>query len=425
MPFYDRVSGRNLASRRSEGGQLMKRRSRKYCLMLAVVLASSTAAAQDLAPEGARTWADRTEEIEAFLKAAEVATLEEIGDGVTKPSKATLVPGGPAEAFTWKDIKPGIYRGHRESYKSEIAAYELDKLLEIGMTPPTVQRRLKQELGAAMLWVAPAETFKALGGPPKPPNLHISRWNWQLICAKMFHNLIYNKDPNLGNWLVDPAWNLIIIDNSRAFTAETDKRVHKLTRVDRDLWDRMVALDEAALQSTLGEWLGDKEIRAILERRDKMAEDIEEMVDELGERAVFVRWRAPTPAAAAPGPLSDESDEPAQAELSDLAGRLVDALHETPVTLPGTELTWIGRVVTLADYQGPDSDIAEAGATQGHTHGLVTEHDGLLCLTGDDQNPEHYTTVTSMAGSDAEVFGLVTDDNGLTVVHVTLCRKSP
>jgi len=108
--------------------------------MLAVVLASSAAAAQNLAPESARTWAEHTKEIEAFLRAAEVATLEEIGDGVTKPSKATLAPGGPAEAFAWKDIEPGIYRGHWESYESEIAAYELDKLLEIGMTPPTVQR---------------------------------------------------------------------------------------------------------------------------------------------------------------------------------------------------------------------------------------------------------------------------------------------
>ena len=403
----------------------MKRRSRKYCLMLAVVLASSPAVAQDLAPQSARTWADRTEEIEAFLKAAEVAKLEEIGDGVTEPSKATLVPGGLAEAFTWKDIKPGIHRGHWESYQAEIAAYELDKLLEIGMTPPTVQRRLKRELGAAMLWVAPAETFKAMGGPPNPPNLHIGRWNWQLIRAKMFHNLIYNKDPNLGNWLVDPAWNLIIIDNSRAFTAETDKRVHKLTRVDRDLWDRMLALDEAALQSTLGEWLGDKEIRAILKRRDRMAEDIATLADDLGESAVFVRWRPPTPPTPAPETHSNESTQPTQAELRELAGRLVDALHETPVVLQGSELTWIGRVVALADYTGPDGDIAQVGTTQGHTHGLVTELHGLLCLTGDDENPEHYKTVTGMAGSNAEVFGLVTDDSGLPVVRVTLSRKSP
>ena len=300
------------------------------------------------------------------------------------------------------------------------------------MTPPTVQRRLRRELGAASLWVAPVETFKSLGGPPKPPNLHIGRWNWQLICAKMFHNLIYNKDPNLGNWMVDPAWNLIIIDNSRAFTTETNKRVHKLTRVDRDLWDRMVALDEPTLQAAVGEWLGDKEIRAILKRRDEMAQDIGELVERVGERAAFVRWRVPPAVTAAPAAVPDaapegpaESAEPAEFDLNALGGQLVDALHETPIVLLRSELTWFGRVVRLNDYEGPDAHIAIAGAERGHTHGLVSDVDGLMCLRRDDQNPEHYTTLTGLAGQQVEVFGLVTEDDGLSVVCVTLCRKAP
>ncbi len=169
-------------------------------LMAMGVLVSSiapAAVAQETAAESAKTWIGQAEEIEAFLKTAEVIQIEEIDTGVTNPWRATLAPGGPAEAFAWKDIKPGIYRGYWESYKAEIAAYELDKLLDIGMTPPTVERRVNNELGAASMWVAPARTFSELDGPPTPPNLHIGRWNWQLICAKMFHNLIYNKDPNL------------------------------------------------------------------------------------------------------------------------------------------------------------------------------------------------------------------------------------
>ena len=90
----------------------------------------------------------------------------------------------------------------------------------------------------------------------------------------MFHNLIYNKDPNLGNWLVDPAWNVILIDNSRAFTPVT-RMTHEMTRIDRELWSRSLALDEAVLESALGEWFGGREIRGILERRDEMAELIE------------------------------------------------------------------------------------------------------------------------------------------------------
>ena len=35
--------------------------------------------------------------------------------------------------------------GYWESYKSEIAAYELDKLLGLDMIPPTVERRVQGE----------------------------------------------------------------------------------------------------------------------------------------------------------------------------------------------------------------------------------------------------------------------------------------
>ncbi len=387
------------------------------------VLASAiapAAVAQESAAESARTWLGQAEEIEAFLKTAEVIELEDIPTGVTKPRKAILGLGGPAEAFAWKDIKPGIYRGYWESYKAEIAAYELDKLLHMGMTPPNVERRVNNELGAASMWVAPAKTFKELDGPPTPPSLHIGRWNWQLICAKMFHNLIYNKDPNLGNWMVDPAWNLIIIDNSRAFTTDTDERVHKLTRVDRDLWDRMAALDEPTLQAALGEWLDDGEIRAILDRRDEMRKDIDELVEKTSEAAVFVRYRVPPPVAPAPAPLAPA--EPAHVDLNALAGQLVDALNETPVVLRGSELSWLGMVVRLEDYSGPDGVVARAGLDAGHTYGLITDVAGLICLTPDRTDPEPHEAVADLAGTEAEIFGITQDVDGIVVVGVTLSR---
>ena len=132
-------------------------------------------------------------------------------------------------------------------------------------------------MGAAVMWAAPTQSFKDLGDAPSPPSTRVGWWNYQLIRAKMFHNLINNEDPNLGNWLVDPAWNIILIDNSRAFTTGSEL-VHEFARVDRELWDRLLALDEAALDTALGQWLTDGEIRGILRRRDVMAEKIEQMV---------------------------------------------------------------------------------------------------------------------------------------------------
>ena len=233
--------------------------SRRASILIAVsvlVAAIVPAVAQQAVPESARTWIGRAEQIEQFMREAEVVDIEDIGTGVTNPQRAELAPGGPVARIAFKPIRPGNYHGHFESYESEIAAYKLDKLLGLGMVPPTVEKRIAGDVGAAVMWAAPTRSFAEFGGPPTAPAAQTAKWNYQLIRAKMFHNLIYNKDPNLGNWLVDPAWNLILIDNSRAFTTPT-RMVHKLTRVDQDLWDRFMALDEATLKAALGTWLGD------------------------------------------------------------------------------------------------------------------------------------------------------------------------
>lgn len=240
------------------------------------------------AEANAKNWLDRRAEIEAYLTTAEVVKLVDIGVGVTNPKRADLAPGGPIAAMAWKSVRPGRYNGFWESYKSEIAAYELDKMLELAMIPPTVERRVQHDLGAAVMWAAPTKSFKELGGPPTPPPAHANAWNRQIIRAKMFDNLIYNKDPNLGNWLVDPAWNLILIDHTRAFTSGRDI-VHKMTRIDADLWDRMKALTEESLTAAIGKWVGRGELRSILQRRDRMQEIIDKMVAEMGAATVFVR----------------------------------------------------------------------------------------------------------------------------------------
>ncbi len=138
------------------------------------------------------------------------------------------------------------------------------------------------------MWVTPTKSFAELGGPPTPPPAHFESWNRQMIKAKMFHNVIGDIDPNQGNWLVDPAWNLILIDHSRALTS-TKKLIHRMQRIDAPLWERMKTLDEEMLTAAVGTWLGKGEIRAILDRRSEMAKEIDKLVRDKGEAAVFVR----------------------------------------------------------------------------------------------------------------------------------------
>jgi len=254
-------------------------RSLPLCAFLAALLAGGVGQALAQAPAApqeavsAKTWLGREADLEAYLRSAEVTEIKDIGVGITKPQRCRLAPGGPVASFAWKTITPGRYAGHWESYKYEIAAYELDKAIGLGMIPPTVERRVNERLGAAIMWLSPVKSFKDLGGPPTPPPAEFERWNMQVARAKLFDNLIGNIDPNLGNWLVDPAWNLILIDHTRAFTRDTDM-VHPLLRVDLELWARVQQLTEASLDAAIGRWVGRAEIKAILKRRDKLAEVI-------------------------------------------------------------------------------------------------------------------------------------------------------
>jgi hypothetical protein len=104
---------------------------------------------------------------------------------------------------------------------------------------------------------------------------------------KMFDNLICNRDRNVGNLLVDASWTFYLIDHNRAFITSRDLPV-RMSRICRDLWDRMVALDEPTLRTALGAYLTPKEIHAIIERRDRMARTIAEMKAARGEQAVMV-----------------------------------------------------------------------------------------------------------------------------------------
>ena len=237
----------------------------------------------------AKTWIGRAAEIEAYLRTAPIVRTERTDRGVTQPVRAFFDPGGPVSSMTWKALPPGRARGgYFESYKSEIAAYEIDKLLELNMVPPRVEREFEGTVGVAVMWVEGARSFAALGGVPKPPPAQMIAWNRELVRAKMFHNLVGDIDPNLGNRLVDAEWHVILIDQSRALTT-TQKLVHRMQRIDAPLWDRMRALTEEGLTRDLAEWLDRDQIRALLSRRDRMQTEIDRLVRNSSEAAIFIR----------------------------------------------------------------------------------------------------------------------------------------
>jgi hypothetical protein len=259
--------------------------------VLAVMLVVSSALAQAPAPapststpqhSGSKFWLGRQAEIEPYLVEAEVVRAVEIPVGVTKPLRLFLTPGGPAGSVLWSALH-GRVRGYWDSWKADVAAYEVDKLLGLDMVPPVVPKRYQGKLGRASMWVPDCTVWK-IDEPVKGPDK--AAWTREVVRMKMFDNLIGNTDRNQGNLLIDPTYNLILIDHTRAFTAGK-KLVSTMSRIDPDLWDRMQALSKEQLEP-LEEWLTKGQIKRILERRQTMAKTIEKLVERTHSRAVFL-----------------------------------------------------------------------------------------------------------------------------------------
>ncbi|HEY2433986.1 MAG TPA: hypothetical protein VGI12_15030 [Vicinamibacterales bacterium] len=230
-----------------------------------------------------RTWIGREATIEAHLAGAGVVRLEDVGTGVTRPRRAFLDPPEPVASLTWKVVPPGYNRGHWESYKSEIAAYELDRLLELEMVPPAVEREIGGETGAAIMWVDGVKSVKQTGG--RVPSEPI--WGQAVRRMQMFDNFIGNPDRNAGNILIGRPGELILIDHSRAFVT-ADRLPFAFDRVDATLWERMSAVTREELAGRLGRWLDGRAIDAMLARRAAMAARVDKLIRKKGRAVVIV-----------------------------------------------------------------------------------------------------------------------------------------
>lgn len=243
----------------------------------------------------------RGEEAEQFLRTAEVVGRRALGTGITHPDQYTLNDGTRTHKAVWKTIDEfrrgvtsleggGIIVDFMDSWKYEVAAYELDKLLGTGLVPPTVERTLAHKTGSLQMWVdgamTEADRKKRKLAPPDP-----RAWNEQIYRVRLLHQLTDNTDfRNIRNVLADPSFRVYAIDFSRAFTVYVDLRSPKeLERFSRSTLEALRALDEPILEARIGRWVSLPRIEALLKRRDRILDLAARLVAERGEAAVLYR----------------------------------------------------------------------------------------------------------------------------------------
>jgi hypothetical protein len=259
-------------------------------------------ALQSISPTPAATWGLplEGEAAEAFLRTATVGSVKSFKTrAVTRPKKVELSDGERTAFAVFKTIDESEALKHfddgqvefqfTDSFEYEIAAYELDKLLGLGLVPPTVRRRINREVGSLSLWVEGAMTeWERL----KVKNIHppdLEEWNRQMHTVRLFLQLIDDTDyRNISNLLVTPDWRIYKIDASRAFRNHLELRKEEsLERFSRPVLASLRALNEGVLEERLRRWLTKRQIESLWVRRNLILALADRRIAEEGEDAVL------------------------------------------------------------------------------------------------------------------------------------------
>ncbi len=180
---------------------------------------------------GVETWTDA--QIEEFLSKAKIVRTKGIPKGVTNSIRATLSDGVVEHDAHIQQVDErkqsgpaaqGSELNFRDSWAFNVAAYRLDRLIGLKLVPVSVSRDYKSKSSAFTWWIDgvmmdEGERLKKNLQPPSP-----AKWNEYMQLIRIFDQLIYNVDRNMGNLIITKDWHVWAIDHTRAF------RLHKETQ---------------------------------------------------------------------------------------------------------------------------------------------------------------------------------------------------
>jgi hypothetical protein len=240
------------------------------------------------------------EKWEEFLKTAELQGLRQMKsrNAVTKPWKITLKQDDRTRDALWKDIE-GWHGGFLENCRYEIAAYLLDKYLELNMIPPTVERVVMSKQGSCQLWVKYEMNLKEkVKQLIAIPHDYLTSWNKAIFLQRTFDDLIANEDRHQGNILITEDWRVILIDHSRCFRKTKqfkkelifpieDEKAKVFFVFPKAFVEKIKTLNLEVIKDVVGGYLKKDEIEAIIARKELILTEIDKLIEKYGEDVVL------------------------------------------------------------------------------------------------------------------------------------------
>ena len=237
------------------------------------------------------------EQITQFLLTAKVVKSEHTKKGITEPWRLTLTDGTLTHDASFqaidehkqsKQLASGTEFNFVDSYKYNIAAYQLAELLGLDdLVPVYVERKWKGDTGSLSWWL-PVKMDEVERHRQKLTPPDADGWNNQMYKIRVFDQLVADSDPNLTNVLIGQDWKLWRVDFTRAFRLQGKvKSPDDLVRCDRHLFEKLQALDGNDLEQRTKHYLNKMEVKAVMQRRDEIVKRFQKLIAEKGENEVL------------------------------------------------------------------------------------------------------------------------------------------
>lgn len=227
--------------------------------------------------------------LENFLrKAAVIAVEPDIIGGRTAPWIVTLVEGTVKRRAIFKYIdspRPSLVPS---SYKYELAAYELTKLLGIEIVPPVIEREVNGRIGSLQVFLENCRNLKDTERkklePPDPQALADA-----IEEVRVFENLTYDECQNKSDMLIHmDTWKICRVDFADAFSSSPELIPDcDIVRCSRRLYQGLLQLSEETVKSSLAPYLNPDEINALIARKNLIVGKIKALIEAKGEDAVL------------------------------------------------------------------------------------------------------------------------------------------
>ena len=188
------------------------------------------------------------------------------------------------------------------SHRFNVAAYELDKLLQLDLVATSIERVVRGRPASITWWVddfAMSEQDRRRKAIAPPDS---ERWRRQVDAVRVFDELISNtyRDPSPGlylnsvwdNLLITKDWTIWLIDHTASFrTRRRLEEPESLARCARSVLARLRQLNRQQLERTLGKYLAPEQLEALDARRALLVKHFDDRVASEGEAAVLYDLR--------------------------------------------------------------------------------------------------------------------------------------